>query len=149
MIRSPRMDLHNINIGRWQGYNPRGGRPQNITGTAYSTVQSHFFNLHIKYASRAGRSLSLSLLLSKPVQRRRSIYMRIHDSFPGLGVCSFSCGRVHKLRRPALGTQPTLLMQLVKKSISVASDISIQSGPSCVRIIWWHDDPPKTKFSAN
>lgn len=105
-------------------------------------VQSHFFNLHIKYASERCPRLSkpsssspliaplpFSLSLSPShTHSSASIYIRVSMIHSADLACSFSCGRQPVQTRAGGGGEggggwerehtAALLMQLVKKSIS-------------------------------
>lgn len=125
------MDLHNINIGRSQGYNPGSGTARNITeaaSTAWCNPISSIciLNTHpscprlSKPSSSASfpPSLPLSLFLSSlPL-----VFIRVSMIHSADLACSFSCGQQPvQTRRGGEGEgehTAALLMQLVKKSIS-------------------------------
>lgn len=81
-----RIDLHNIDIGGLQGYNPQVGQLWNITHhIPHGMIR--FFNLHIKYIFGSLRSLPFPCLFlslcypSKPLDTYLYIYPQIHIGF--------------------------------------------------------------------
>lgn len=81
-----RIDLHNIDTGGLQGYNPQVGQLWNITRDIPHGI-IRFFNLHIKYIFESLHSLPFSCLflfpfyLSKPLDTYLYTYPRIHLGF--------------------------------------------------------------------